>query len=94
MTENEKIIKMIYEDGSFPLSYADKIKNALMKTDAVKILAVNHMPPEEDRSDIECLCPCCRNTINCGEHLDHDIYCTNVVIFLLIGMNLHMLIQT
>lgn len=52
MTENEKIIKMIYEDGSFPLSYADKIKNALMKTDAVKILAVNHMPPEEDRSDI------------------------------------------
>lgn len=77
MTENEKIIKMIYEDGSFPLSYADKIKNALMKTDAVKILTVNHMPPEEDRSDIECLCPCCRNTINCGEHLDHDIYCTN-----------------
>ena len=77
MTENEKIIKMVYEDGSFPLSYADKIKNALMKTDAVKILAVNHMPPEEDRSDIECLCPCCRNTINCGEYLDHDIYCTN-----------------
>ena len=36
MTENEKIIKMVYEDGLFPLSYADKIKKRTYENRCIK----------------------------------------------------------
>lgn len=74
MTENEKIIKRLYEDGTFPLSWADKIADALSKTEPMKIKAVNYNPPYEDRSAIECTCPKCGNQIR-FEYLEKDIYC-------------------
>lgn len=36
MTENEKIIKKLYEDGTFPLSWADKVKEVLEKEEMGK----------------------------------------------------------
>lgn len=74
MTENDKIIKKLYEDSTFPLSWADKIKKALLKTEPKKLIAVNHNPPYEDRADIECSCPECGNQIR-FESIDEDIYC-------------------
>lgn len=36
MTENEKIIKRLYEDGTFPLTWADKVADALLKTESME----------------------------------------------------------
>ena len=76
MTENEQIIKRIYEDGSFPLKWADKVKTALLKTEPVKVKAINYAPPNNDRTDIECTCPTCGHTIP-YEYLDKNIHCEN-----------------
>lgn len=74
MSENDKIIKMIYSDGSIPLSYADKIRDALLKTESMKVIAVNYNPPDNDRTNIVCTCPRCYSEIR-FEHLVKDIYC-------------------
>lgn len=74
MSENEKIIKMVYSDANIPLSYADKIRDALLKTEPMKVIAVNYNPPEDDRPNIVCTCPRCNNEIR-FENLDKDSYC-------------------
>lgn len=74
MTDNEKIIKIIYEGFTFPLDLADKIQDALLKTEPMKLRAFDYASFDNDRSDIECSCPRCLKVIR-YEYLDNDIYC-------------------
>ena len=74
MSENKKIIERLRKDATLPSEWIDKIQDALFKTEAMKIKAVNYNPPDNDREDIECTCPKCRAVIP-YESLDEDIYC-------------------
>jgi hypothetical protein len=74
LTENEQIIKRLYEDGSFPLEWADKVKDALSKTEPKKLYAQTFNPPSCENRDVRCSCPICGHFIY-HKSFHQDIYC-------------------
>lgn len=70
MTKKEKIIKRIYEDGNFPLAWADIIRDALIKETAIKVESVK----TASNGYINCICPKCGNEIIL-EPFRNNVYC-------------------
>jgi len=59
----EKVIKPMYEDGSFPLTVADEVAKALEKQKSKKPIEEEKQYSEDYGFNSDILCPVCNNYI-------------------------------